>query len=141
MRRSLIPILIIVFAFVAAPPILRELFSAKLPVAEFVVHHSTRALTDFTFSQGSSRNLSLEDFRVISENWSGVLAPARTPSPIISKLNAAFTAAVNDPDVSQQLAQFGITAFTGTPAEFGQIIQTEIARWGGIIRKMNINHR
>ena len=63
MRRSLIPILIIVFAFVAVPPILRELFPAKLPVAEFVVHHSTRALTDFTFSQGSSRNLSLEDFR------------------------------------------------------------------------------
>ena len=62
MRRSLVPILLIVCAFAAFPPILRELFSVKLPVAEFVAHHSTRALTDFTFSQGSTRNLRLDDF-------------------------------------------------------------------------------
>jgi len=83
----LIPILIIVFAFVAVPPILRELFSAKLPVAEFVVHHSTRALTDF--SQGSSRNLSLEDFRgthILVNVWATWCRPCQEEMASLNRL-------------------------------------------------------
>ena len=63
MRRSLIPILIIVCAFVAFPPLLREFFPLKLPAAELVAHNSPRALIDFTFSDGSRRNLTLDHFR------------------------------------------------------------------------------
>jgi thiol-disulfide isomerase/thioredoxin len=63
MRRSLIPILIIVGAFVAFPPLLREFFPLKLPAAELLVHNSHRRLTDFTFSDGSGRTLTLDHFR------------------------------------------------------------------------------
>jgi thiol-disulfide isomerase/thioredoxin len=63
MRRSLIPILIIVCAFVAFPPLLREFFPLKLPAADLVARNSPRALTDFTFSDGSGRNLTLDHFR------------------------------------------------------------------------------
>ena len=75
---------------------------------------------------------------VVSENWSGVLAPAGTPPAIIAKLNAAFTAAVKDPNVRQMLAQSGVTPSTSAPEEFGQIIQSETVRWSRIIREKGI---
>jgi thiol-disulfide isomerase/thioredoxin len=63
MRRSVIPILVIVCAFVAFPPLLREFLPLKLPAAELLVHNSHRRLTDFTFSDGSGRSLTLDHFR------------------------------------------------------------------------------
>jgi hypothetical protein len=63
MRRSLIPILIIIFAFVAFPFVLHKFFPPRLPVAKFVVHKLPRQLTDFTFSDGSGCSLTLKDFR------------------------------------------------------------------------------
>src|SRR6185503_15696879 len=63
MRRSLVPSLIIVCAFVAFPLILREFFPLKLPAAELVAHNTPQGLTDFTFSDGSGRNLTLDNFR------------------------------------------------------------------------------
>ena len=61
--RRLIPILIIVCAFVAFPPLLREFFPLKLPAAELVARKSPPALTDFTFLDGSGRSLTLDHFR------------------------------------------------------------------------------
>ena len=63
MRRSLVPILIIMFAFVAFPFVLHKLFPPSLPAAQFVVQKPPRQLTDFTFLDGSGRSLTLKDFR------------------------------------------------------------------------------
>ena len=41
-----------------------------------------------------------------SDNWYGLLAPAKTPAAVVAKLNAAFTAAINDPVVKQKLIAF-----------------------------------
>src|SRR5262249_57176176 len=62
MRRSLIPILIIVCAFIAFPPLVHELFPPKLPAAELIVHDSPRRFTDFSFLDWSWLHLSLYHF-------------------------------------------------------------------------------
>jgi thiol-disulfide isomerase/thioredoxin len=80
MRRSLVPILIIVGAFVVLPLALRELFPVKLPVVDLVARSSPRELTDFTFSDGSGRNLTLDRFRdnfVLVNVWATWCTPCK----------------------------------------------------------------
>ena len=92
MRRSLIAILIIVCAFVAFPPILRDFFPLKLPAAELDTH-SPRALTDFTFSDGSGRNLTLEHFRgtlILVNVWATWCAPCKEEMASLNHLALLF---------------------------------------------------
>lgn len=93
MRRSLIPILIIVCAFVAVPPLLREFFPLKPPTAEFLVSNSTRALTNFTFSQGSTRKLTLDDFRgsfILVNVWATWCRPCQEEMASLNHLASIF---------------------------------------------------
>ena len=75
---------------------------------------------------------------VVADNWSGVLAPARTPPAIIAKLHNAFNAAVKDPDVRRKLAENGVSPLSGTPEEFTELIKSETARWGKVVREKGI---
>jgi tripartite-type tricarboxylate transporter receptor subunit TctC len=75
---------------------------------------------------------------VIADNWAGVLAPARTPPATIAKLNRAFNAAVSDPDVRRRLAENGVSPLSGTPEDFADLIKSETARWGKVVREIGI---
>jgi len=70
--------------------------------------------------------------------WWGLVAPAKTPAPVVRQLNAAANAALNDADVRKQLGQLGVTIVSGTPEQFGQFIRSETTTWGGVIRKAGI---
>jgi len=70
--------------------------------------------------------------------WWGLVAPAKTPAPVVKQLNAAANAALNDADVRKQLGQLGVTIVSGTPEQFGQFIRSETTTWGGVIRKAGI---
>jgi tripartite-type tricarboxylate transporter receptor subunit TctC len=73
-----------------------------------------------------------------SDNWYGLLAPAKTPPEIIAKLNSAFVAAVNDPVVKDKLIKSGAIPVANTPDQFGQFLKDEIARWGNLVREKGI---
>jgi tripartite-type tricarboxylate transporter receptor subunit TctC len=73
-----------------------------------------------------------------SDNWYGLLAPAKTPPAVVAKLNAAFTAAINDPVIKQKLIDSGAVPAPNTPAQFGQMLKDEIARWGKVVREKGI---
>jgi tripartite-type tricarboxylate transporter receptor subunit TctC len=70
--------------------------------------------------------------------WWGLIAPAKTPAPVIKELNAAANAALNDADVRKQLGQLGVTIVSGTPEQFGQFIRSETTTWNSVIRKAGI---
>jgi len=70
--------------------------------------------------------------------WWGLVAPAKTPAPVVRQLNAAANAALNDADVRKQLGQLGVTIVSGTPEQFGQFIRSETTTWSGVIRKAGI---
>jgi tripartite-type tricarboxylate transporter receptor subunit TctC len=74
----------------------------------------------------------------VANQWAGILAPALTPPAVITKLNAALNAALNDADVRSKLAQVGVSASPGTPEEFARGLAQEIARWGQLIRAKGI---
>ena len=69
-----------------------------------------------------------------ANNWYGLLAPAKTPRPIINRLNAEVTKVLNMPDVKQFLFNQGLDAAPGTPEEFGAYIKSETAKWAKVIR-------
>ncbi|MET0630400.1 MAG: tripartite tricarboxylate transporter substrate-binding protein, partial [Xanthobacteraceae bacterium] len=74
----------------------------------------------------------------VANQWAGILAPALTPPAVITKLNAALNAALNDADVRGKLAQAGVTPSPGTPEEFARDLAREIARWDQLIRAKGI---
>ena len=57
---------------------------------------------------------------------------------MIARLNAAFKTALTDPVVSRKLLAAGAVPAPTTPEELGDILKTDFARWGGIIRQRNI---
>jgi tripartite-type tricarboxylate transporter receptor subunit TctC len=70
---------------------------------------------------------------VLSDNWYGLVAPAATPSAILSKLQAAATAALRSDDLKAQYAKEDAVAAPTTPAEFVAFVKTEQAKWKEIV--------
>jgi len=70
--------------------------------------------------------------------WFGVVAPAGTPDAIVQRLNAAFVAALDDATVVAAMRAQGVEPAPGSAAAFGAYIQTETAKWAGVIRQANI---
>jgi tripartite-type tricarboxylate transporter receptor subunit TctC len=73
-----------------------------------------------------------------SDNWYALLAPAKTPAPIIAKLNTAVAKALADPDVKNKLVQSGAIPAPGTPEEMAAMLKAEFERWGRIVREKGI---
>lgn len=65
-------------------------------------------------------------------------APAETPAPLVTRIHAAFAAALADAGVRQRLLDQGVTPIAGRPEEFRTYQQRESAKWGGLITARNI---
>ena len=70
--------------------------------------------------------------------FSGIMAPAGTPQPVVEQLSAEIRKALATPEVKGKLASVGSEARGSTPAEFGAMLKTETATWARVIRDMNI---
>ena len=69
-----------------------------------------------------------------SNNWYGLLAPAKTPRPIIMRLNQEITKVLAMPDVKEFLHNQGLDAAPGTPEQFGAYIKSETAKWAKVVK-------
>jgi tripartite-type tricarboxylate transporter receptor subunit TctC len=67
-------------------------------------------------------------------NWTGIVAPAKTPKAVIGKLAAEVTRIIRAPDMSQRLREMGVDPMGGTAGEFGKLIHAEIARFGKAVK-------
>lgn len=80
---------------------------------------------------------SLKGYQMVS--WAGIFAPARTPAAVVDKLNHEVNAVLAMPDVKAKLAEQGaVAAGGGTPAQFGQFVQGEQARYAQIVKAAHI---
>jgi len=73
-----------------------------------------------------------------ADNWYGLLAPARTPTAIITRLNKAVALTLSDPEVRRKLIASGAIPAATSPEEFGKLIKDEIERWGKVVREKGI---
>ena len=67
-------------------------------------------------------------------NWTGIVAPAKTPKPVIDKLATEITRILRAPDMSKRLVDMGVDPLGGTPEEFDKRIRSDIARFGKAVK-------
>jgi tripartite-type tricarboxylate transporter receptor subunit TctC len=70
--------------------------------------------------------------------WYGLLAPAGTPPPIVTRLQTEIAHALKLPDVKERLAADGAEPVGSTPAEFAALIRSEIEKWAKVAKAANI---
>ena len=66
--------------------------------------------------------------------WVGMLAPAKTPPEVISKVHDAMVKALAKPEVKAQLQKLGAIVIGDTPAQFGAYLQRDYDRWEAVIK-------
>ena len=70
--------------------------------------------------------------------WVCFVVPAGTPRDVVALLNHEIVKAMETPDMRERQAMLGNDVRGGTPDEFGQRIQSEVAIWARVIRAANI---
>lgn len=70
--------------------------------------------------------------------WTGLLAPAGTPQPIVEKLNAAINDGLKTPDAQESLHKLGVSTHAVTPQEFGAFMAAETHKWAQVVAKAGI---
>ena len=71
-------------------------------------------------------------------SWYALIAPAKTPAPIIAKINEETVKGVKSADIAEALARGGSEPVGNTPREAAEFLKVEIARWGKVIRQANV---
>jgi tripartite-type tricarboxylate transporter receptor subunit TctC len=84
-----------------------------------------------TFIESGVRDFVIDD-------WVGLLAPAKTPKPIIAKLNEALNEILNSPEGKAKLLSMGIFASVGTPEKFSEQIKGDLIRFAPIVKGVQI---
>jgi tripartite-type tricarboxylate transporter receptor subunit TctC len=72
--------------------------------------------------------------KVISDNWYGLVAPAKTPADVLKRLHAAAIAALGAPDLLDQFAKLSGVAIPSTPQQYAAYVASEQAKWGAIVK-------
>jgi tripartite-type tricarboxylate transporter receptor subunit TctC len=113
------------------------MFDTLAAIGSQIKGGGVRALAVTTAKRASS----FPDLPTISEaglkgydtsTWGGILAPAGTPKDVVNKLNAEVNKILASPDVREKLAVASIEPAGGTPAQFVQFINAEMARWAKV---------
>ena len=95
----------------------------------------------------TKRSPELPDVPTISEagvpgyeaaGWNALLAPRATPREIVMKVNAAVIESLNAPKVKDILTSSGAQAAGGSPEDLTRFLQSEIAKWGKVVRAAGI---
>ncbi len=66
--------------------------------------------------------------------WNGILAPAKTPKPIIERWHHEVVKVLRTPEVEADITAQGIEPIGNTPEEFARILRTDVDRWGKILK-------
>ena len=73
-----------------------------------------------------------------ASSWNAVAAPAKTPKPVLERLNREVNAAVVAPEVRKRLGELGVDARAGTPEALHALLVSEIAKWKAVIERAKI---
>jgi len=72
---------------------------------------------------------------VVSTAWQGIVAPARTPRPIVERLSRELVAALRSEDVREKMIRLYFQPIGTAPEGLANLMRSEVERWGKVIRK------
>ncbi|MCJ0762779.1 tripartite tricarboxylate transporter substrate binding protein [Variovorax sp. CYS-02] len=115
------------------------------PVMTQISSQALRALA----VMGEKRSTSLPEVPTVAESggplarfnaasWNALAAPARTPRDVVQRLNREVQAAIASPDVKKRLQDLRVEPRASTPEQLGQLLTSDIVRWGEVISRANI---
>jgi tripartite-type tricarboxylate transporter receptor subunit TctC len=73
-----------------------------------------------------------------ASGWYGLLAPAGTPRPVITRLHAEAVKALRAPDVVEKLSGQGAEPVASSPEEFTAFIRSETEKWANLVKAANM---
>lgn len=76
-----------------------------------------------------------------SYNWQGIIAPAKLPAPIVTKLNLTINEILKDPEVADAIKLSGSQAAGGSPEDFAAFIRSEQEKWKQVIQSAGVSVR
>ena len=71
-------------------------------------------------------------------SWVGIFAPAKTPRPVISRLQKELAAVLQSAAVRERYATLGIEPVGNTPEEFAEQVRADLARWEKVVKAANV---
>ena len=119
------------------------MFESLSSIAPFARSSAVRALA----VSGEQRSPAFPALPTVAEagvpgyaapTWSGVIAPAGVPRPIVEKLNAALNRAIRSEGFREHFATIGDEPAGGTPEEFAALIASDSKKWGEVIQRAGI---
>ena len=70
--------------------------------------------------------------------WYGLIIAAKTPQPIIAKLNKEIARILHQQDVKDKLATDGAEAVGNSPEQFGAHVRNEVAKYGKLVKQLGL---
>jgi len=111
--------------------------------AGFVKNGQVKALAVSTVKRSAAfpnvptvQEAGVADFEV--DSWYAMFVPAKTPKPVIEKLNKALNTVIADPEVKEKLLAQGSEAVGGTPEALQRTVMAELAKWAKLVKDANI---
>jgi tripartite-type tricarboxylate transporter receptor subunit TctC len=133
-------------------PAMNDLMGGQVPLlwvsipaaAQFVKTGKVKALAVSTVKRSAAfpdvptmQEAGVPDFNV--DSWYAMFVPAKTPKPIIEKLNKALNVIVREPAIRDRLLQQGAEGAGGTPEALGKVVDSELVRWAKLVKDANIH--
>jgi tripartite-type tricarboxylate transporter receptor subunit TctC len=118
-------------------------FITPLPVLDLIATGKLRAIA----ITGPARLPALKDVPTVGEagfpdliiqDWFGMLAKTGTPDDVVARLNDAINKALAKPRLRDAITKMAAEPAGGTPKEFGQFLNAQIAHWGKVVKDGNI---
>ena len=78
----------------------------------------------------------MPDFEV--DSWYAMFVPARTPQPVIERLNRALNSVLADATIREKLLAQGAEGVGGTPQALARIVAGELPKWAKLAKDANI---
>lgn len=72
------------------------------------------------------------------QQWYGIFAPARTPRPVIDRLNRALNQVLSDPEVIKRIEDHGADVETSTPEQLDALVRSELEKWRGVVQRAKL---
>lgn len=120
------------FMFAPAAAALPHVQAGKLRALAVTSVHRLQALP----AVPTMGEVGMKDFVV--EQWQAVFAPAKTPAPVVQRLNQEINKALKDPAVAALADKLGVTLVGGTPQQLGALQKADSAKWAKVIKDGNI---